>query len=115
MHAKSMPHMTAAGGLQGVCDERMRAQVWENLTAIANKFPVEGNKGGSYLTMFSKGGFIFGIINIIGNFGTVFVDQVGSQSCVLLPLGLPDAWPGPAHPALQASLRAPLPIRCTNG
>ena len=28
------------------------------------------------LTMFSKGGFVFGIINIIGNFGTVFVDQV---------------------------------------
>ena len=54
------------------------AQVWENLTAVATKFPVVGNKGGSYLTMFSKGGFIFGIINIIGNFGTVFVDQVGS-------------------------------------
>lgn len=35
--------------------------------------------GGSYLTMFSKGGFIFGIINIIGNFGTVFVDQVRSS------------------------------------
>jgi hypothetical protein len=37
--------------------------------------PVEDNKGGSYLTMFSKGGLIFGVINIIGNFGTVFVDQ----------------------------------------
>jgi len=37
--------------------------------------PVDDNKGGSYLTMFSEGGFIFGIINIIGNFGTVFVDQ----------------------------------------
>ena len=30
------------------------------------------------LTMFSKGGFVFGIINIIGNFGTVFVDQVSA-------------------------------------
>lgn len=30
---------------------------------------------GSYMTMFSRGGLIFGIINIIGNFGTVFVDQ----------------------------------------
>ncbi|KAL4858304.1 Urea-proton symporter DUR3 [Chlorella vulgaris] len=54
--------------------------VWEHLTAIATfggayKGPVEDNKGGSYLTMFSKGGLIFGVINIIGNFGTVFVDQ----------------------------------------
>lgn len=37
--------------------------------------PVSGNFGGSYLTMLSSGGFIFGIINIIGNFGTVFVDN----------------------------------------
>ena len=52
-------------------------QVWENLTALANKYPVDGNKDGSYLTMLSKGGFVFGIINIIGNFGTVYNDQVG--------------------------------------
>lgn len=37
--------------------------------------PVNGNYGGSYLTMLSSGGFVFGIINIIGNFGTVFVDN----------------------------------------
>ena len=37
---------------------------------------VNGNYGGSFLTMLSSGGFIFGIINIIGNFGTVFVDNV---------------------------------------
>lgn len=37
--------------------------------------PVADNKGGSFLTMYSQGGLIFGIINIIGNFGTVFVDQ----------------------------------------
>lgn len=37
--------------------------------------PVSGNYGGSYLTMLSSGGFVFGIINIIGNFGTVFVDN----------------------------------------
>jgi hypothetical protein len=42
------------------------AQVWEHLTKLAETYPVEGNKGGSYLTMFSKGGFVFGIINIIG-------------------------------------------------
>jgi SSS family transporter len=37
--------------------------------------PVGGNYNGSYLTMLSSGGFVFGIINIVGNFGTVFVDN----------------------------------------
>ncbi|CAL5359382.1 unnamed protein product [Camellia sinensis] len=35
--------------------------------------PVSGNYKGSYLMMLSSGGLIFGIINIVGNFGTVFV------------------------------------------
>ncbi|BAF27350.1 urea-proton symporter DUR3 [Oryza sativa Japonica Group] len=37
--------------------------------------PVAGNFKGSYLTMLSSGGLVFGIINIVGNFGTVFVDN----------------------------------------
>ncbi|KAJ9537716.1 hypothetical protein OSB04_030449 [Centaurea solstitialis] len=37
--------------------------------------PVDGNYKGSYLTMLSSGGLVFGIINIVGNFGTVFVDN----------------------------------------
>ncbi|XWS36129.1 hypothetical protein CRYUN_Cryun20dG0058000 [Craigia yunnanensis] len=37
--------------------------------------PIDGNYKGSYLTMLSSGGFVFGIINIVGNFGTVFVDN----------------------------------------
>merc|ERR1712088_713494 len=41
-----------------------------------------GNKGGSYLTFFSTGGLIFGLVNIIGNFGTVFCDQAYWQSSV---------------------------------
>ena len=41
---------------------------------------VPANSNGSYLTMKSGGGLIFGIINIIGNFGTVFVDQSYWQS-----------------------------------
>lgn len=44
--------------------------------------PVTGNNGGSYLTMLSTGGLVFGIINIVGNFGTVFVDNV-SEYCPL--------------------------------
>merc|ERR1719409_983552 len=38
------------------------------------------NASKSYLTMVSGGGLMFGIINIIGNFGTVFVDQAYWQS-----------------------------------
>ncbi|WOL04353.1 urea-proton symporter DUR3 [Canna indica] len=37
--------------------------------------PVSGNYEGTYLTMLSSGGLVFGIINIVGNFGTVFVDN----------------------------------------
>jgi len=44
--------------------------------------PVSGNYDGSYLTMISSGGLMFGIINIVGNFGTVFVDQSYWQSAI---------------------------------
>jgi urea-proton symporter len=44
--------------------------------------PVPGNHDGSYLTMLSSDGLMFGIINIIGNFGTVFVDQAYWQSAI---------------------------------
>ncbi|KAG6596689.1 Urea-proton symporter DUR3, partial [Cucurbita argyrosperma subsp. sororia] len=37
--------------------------------------PVSGNFKGSYATLLSSGGLVFGIINIVGNFGTVFVDN----------------------------------------
>ncbi|KAG2435987.1 hypothetical protein HYH02_011700 [Chlamydomonas schloesseri] len=56
--------------------------VWERLNAVAEKHPVADNMGGSYMTMFSKSGIIFGIINIIGNFGTVFVDQSYWQGAI---------------------------------
>merc|ERR1719253_1275906 len=44
--------------------------------------PVKGNFEGSYLTMLSGDGLMFGIINIVGNFGTVFVDQSYWQSAI---------------------------------
>jgi Na+/proline symporter len=37
--------------------------------------PAKDNLNGSFMTMYSRGGIIFGMINTIGNFGTVFVDQ----------------------------------------
>jgi hypothetical protein len=44
--------------------------------------PVANNKEGSYLTMWSLNGLVFGIINVIGNFGTVFVDQSYWQGAI---------------------------------
>ena len=58
------------------------SSVWNNLNVIAGPYPVEGNKEGSYLTMWSINGLIFGIINVIGNFGTVFVDQSYWQGAI---------------------------------
>lgn len=43
---------------------------------------VSGNEEGSYLTMLSADGLMFGIINVVGNFGTVFVDQSYWQSAI---------------------------------
>lgn len=61
------------GGIPGMFDR---------LTKAAAIKPVDGNFSGSYLTMASTGALIFGIINIIGNFGTVFVDQAYWQRAI---------------------------------
>jgi SSS family transporter len=55
---------------------------WLGKVASPDIHPVEFNKEGSYLTMWSRNGLIFGIINIVGNFGTVFVDQSYWQSAI---------------------------------
>ena len=49
--------------------------VWEIVTKLAETQPREGNAGGSYLTIKSRSGGIFFVINIVGNFGTVFLDN----------------------------------------
>lgn len=49
--------------------------VWEKVTALASTRPLEGNAGGLYLTVKSHLGGIFFVINIVGNFGTVFLDN----------------------------------------
>ena len=61
------------GGFEGM---------YEKLVKAAELHPVEGNAMGAYLTMASMGGLIFGIINIVGNFGTVFVDQAYWQRAI---------------------------------
>ncbi|KAE8227929.1 hypothetical protein CF326_g7158 [Tilletia indica] len=46
------------------------------LYELLQKVPaIPGNAGGSLLTMRSREGLVFGVVNIIGNFGTVFLDQ----------------------------------------
>ncbi|KAI8196574.1 putative urea active transporter 1 [Colletotrichum sp. SAR 10_76] len=50
-------------------------RMWEILTDLAAERPLSGNAGGSYLTMRSQGGVEFFIINLCGNFGTVFLDN----------------------------------------
>jgi SSS family transporter len=64
------PHI---GGISGMYDK---------LTAASSLKPVHGNSAGAYLTMASSGALVFGIINIVGNFGTVFVDQAYWQKAV---------------------------------
>ena len=49
-------------------------EVFNLLVKAAANHPVPGNEGGSYLTMRSHEGVIFFVINIVGNFGTVFCD-----------------------------------------
>lgn len=49
--------------------------VFDLLVKAAADHPIEGNAGGSYLTMKSSEGAIFFVINIVGNFGTVFLDN----------------------------------------
>ena len=54
----------------------------ELLTKAASDTPISGNAQGSYITMRSKNGLIFGVINIIGNFATVFQDQAYWQRAI---------------------------------
>ncbi|KAI1150353.1 Na+/solute symporter [Nemania diffusa] len=49
--------------------------VYDRLVEAAAIHPVAGNAEGSYLTMRSIEGVIFFVINIVGNFGTVFLDN----------------------------------------
>lgn len=62
-------------------------KVYELLMEAAKRHPVSGNAQGSYLTMRSHEGGIFFIINLIGNFGTVFLDS-GYWNKGMLPLFL---------------------------
>ncbi|GAU91254.1 hypothetical protein RvY_03547-1 [Ramazzottius varieornatus] len=48
------------------------SSVYELISCLSGP---DGNQDGAYNTFSSQSAFIFGIINIVGNFATVFVDQ----------------------------------------
>nr|CAG8612685.1 16060_t:CDS:2 [Entrophospora candida] len=58
------------------------SKMHELLSMAAQTKPVVDNEGGEYVTMSSLQGLIFGIINIVGNFGTVFVDNAYWQRAI---------------------------------
>lgn len=57
-------------------------KMYDLLHASSVRNPVMGNAGGELATMSSVGGIIFGVINIVGNFGTVFVDNAYWQRAI---------------------------------
>ena len=68
-------------GSAGVMWERLKMMTVLNYPGT-KQGPVKNNKNGSYLTMMSSGGVMFGVMNTVGNFGTVFVDQSYWQSAI---------------------------------
>ena len=50
------------------------SNLYELVKAAGQRSPVAGNEDGSYLTMTSKGGILFGILHIAANFGLVIMD-----------------------------------------
>tara|TARA_B100000427_G_scaffold129690_1_gene107886 strand:- start:205 stop:2244 length:2040 start_codon:yes stop_codon:yes gene_type:complete len=78
------------GGIEGMYNKLVEAASLNPVIAptFAEGGAVEGdpstygNAMGAYLTMASAGGLIFGVINIVGNFGTVFVDQAYWQRAI---------------------------------
>eukprot|EP00741_Cyanophora_paradoxa_P023387 tig00021580_g22593.t1 len=56
--------------------------MYDALKEAARRVPVAGNVNGEYLTLASSDGLMFGLINIVGNFGSVFVDQTYWQRAV---------------------------------
>ncbi|KAJ8651452.1 hypothetical protein O0I10_012995 [Lichtheimia ornata] len=57
-------------------------RMYDLLTIASINNPIEDNAEGSLLTMSSVQALIFGIINIVGNFGTVFVDNAYWQRAI---------------------------------
>ncbi|MCP4799244.1 MAG: sodium:solute symporter family protein [bacterium] len=70
------------GGVEGMYDKLVEAASLKPVLEPTFTEGEPGNAMGAYLTMASAGGLIFGVINIVGNFGTVFVDQAYWQRAI---------------------------------
>ena len=70
------------GGIEGMYNKLAEAAVLKPVLEPTFTPGEPGNAMGAYLTMASAGGLIFGVINIVGNFGTVFVDQAYWQRAI---------------------------------
>ena len=70
------------GGVEGMYDKLVEAASLNPVLEPTFTPGEPGNAMGAYLTMASAGGLIFGVINIVGNFGTVFVDQAYWQRAI---------------------------------
>ena len=70
------------GGIEGMYNKLAEAAVLKPVLMPTFVEGEPGNAMGAYLTMASAGGLIFGVINIVGNFGTVFVDQAYWQRAI---------------------------------
>ena len=53
--------------------------MYDLLVRAAENTPVEGNSGGSYLTMKSNQGLVFGVAGMLTGFSGVFCDQGGPR------------------------------------
>ncbi|KAI9272012.1 Sodium:solute symporter family-domain-containing protein [Sporodiniella umbellata] len=58
------------------------SNMYDLLIQASSKSPVANNQDGSLVTMSSLQALIFGVINIVGNFGTVFVDNAYWQRAI---------------------------------
>jgi len=58
------------------------SKMWDLLQTAAEKRPIAGNEGGSYLTMKSNYALIFGVIQLCSGSGTVFLDQAYWQRAI---------------------------------
>lgn len=75
--------------------------MYDALVAAAQRHPVAGNAHGSYLTMRSQEGGVFFVINLVGNFGTVFMDNgYYNKAIAASPIhALPGYVAGKHHPS----------------
>ena len=60
------------------------SKMYDRLVAVAKVEPVDGNRGGSFLTFFSLSGIKFGILQTISCWGITIVDQVGSAEMLVV-------------------------------